>query len=221
MFYIWNGLFLFRTESIPVSLRCRLQCSCFFYTALLKILTVIKSVSRFIRLQALKYNAYTCSGWFLETYIKITPSLRPLIRFNIPCHLKKCIYKPPPSISLIRGYCFLRCMSGCLPVCMSVQLSVCRWFVSNFNVGHNFWTFRPRDFIFGIHGYLTELHNLVWLRSISPFKVKGQHIFKAALGSISCFSKTPPFLIHEFSEYIVSYNFNIKCYVKNTSKCFP
>ena len=49
-------------------------------------------------------------------------------------------------------------------------------FVTNFNLGHNFWSIGHRDLILGMTVYLIETHILIghMSRSRSPFKVKGQ-----------------------------------------------
>jgi len=47
-------------------------------------------------------------------------------------------------------------------------------FASNFNICHNFCNIEDSNLIFGMHGYLMELHNLSGERYRSSFKVKGQ-----------------------------------------------
>jgi len=63
-----------------------------------------------------------------------------------------------PQDLYLGAYCFC-------PVCL---------FVSNSNIGHNFWNNTGRDFIFGMHMYFMRPHILNANMSRSSLKVKGQ-----------------------------------------------
>ena len=58
------------------------------------------------------------------------------------------------------GILFLSCLSVCQSVCLSVCGSVTLW-QKNFNLGHNFWTVRDKDFIFGIHTQLMKSFQMI------------------------------------------------------------
>ena len=85
----------------------------------------------------------------------------------------------------IRGYPVLSCLSVCYPVTLAKKI----------NLGHNFWTVRDKDFIFGMHTQLIKPFQMTpkYITLTATFILKLANIGLCCRWGHSCFTNTPFF----------------------------